>query len=59
MGDKERLMVEVDSMKEEWLAEEYKEEDGEKEESSWEGAATVDGEKKEKERKRLTMTGVG
>ena len=61
MGDKERLVVEADSMKEEWLAEEYKEEDGdedgEKEESS--GAATVDVEKKEKERKRLTMTGVG
>ena len=58
MGDKERLVVEADSMKEEYK-EEDGDEDGEKEESSWEGAATVDGEKKEKERKRLTMTGVG
>ena len=58
MGDKERLVVEADSMKEEYK-EEDGDEDGEKEESSWEGAVTVDGEKKEKERKRLTMTGVG
>ena len=56
MGDKERLVVEADSMKEEYK-EEDGDEDGEKEESS--GAATVDVEKKEKERKRLTMTGVG
>ena len=51
-------MVEADSMEEE-DNEEDGDEDGEKEESSWEGAATVDGEKKERERKRLTMTGVG
>ena len=51
-------MVEADSMKDEYK-EEYGDEDGEKEESSWEGAATVDGEKKEQERKMLTMTGVG